>query len=111
MDDIKEISYSFTCLQRVEALSPQSKLVVCSKAMGLLDIAEVESKVKSWISEMNGKAGANKPFKGHRGVPTTKLVDRVAQWCIDNKFVIIRDPPPVRDDGVQRLFPENVVKA
>ena len=86
-----------TCLQDYNILSKESKEVVCMRAMGLLEMTKVEGAVKGFISKMNAKAGAHKPFKGHRGMDTAKLVEMVAIWSLDTKFVVLRDILPIRD--------------
>jgi hypothetical protein len=82
----------------------------CAKALGVSKLTSVHGKLKAWIGDMNRKAGANKPFKGHRNASPAELVHIVANWCIITGFVKVISPPEQDNDGMLRLFPANLAK-
>lgn len=98
-------------LQDVGLLTEASKQVICMKAMGLSKCSEVDSKLKAFIQETNKLCKTTpKAFTKHIGKPATELLDMVTTWCIMQNLVTIRDPPGLSQDGIQRIFPENVIR-
>lgn len=83
-----------------------AKKVICMTAMGIKLCSEVESKLKAFMADTNKKhKGA---FIGHGSATNEQLLDMVTAYCLESEIVTIRDPPNLSEDGVQRLFPENV---
>ena len=80
-------------------------------AMGLSKCSEVLSKLKGFMAETNKQCkGKDKPFSGHGNATNEELLDLVTAYIIEKKLVTIVDPPPLTLEGVQKLFPHNVVK-
>lgn len=98
-------------MQEVSILSETSKLVVCMIAMGLSKCSEVQSKLKGFVADTNRQCkGKDRAFSGHGNASNEELLDLVTAYIIGKKLVTITDPPPLTSEGVQKLFPENVVK-
>lgn len=101
-------------MQDMDRLNTAAKRIVLMKAMVVPYPIEVDKGLKKWIAEINAKAREEKDavqFKGHTGFTFDELLDYVTKWCIiEEGCVQIINPPPIRDDGVQMLFPENVRK-
>jgi len=80
-------------------------------AMGLSKCSEVQSKLKGFMAETNRlHKGKDKPFSGHGSASIEEMLNMVTSFCIEKKLVAIINPPPLTSEGVQKLFPQNVVK-
>ena len=78
--------------------------------MGLTTCKEVGSKLKGFMAETNRVSKAKeKPFSGHGNATSDEMLDMVTAYCIQKKLVVIQNAPPLTAEGVQKLFPENVV--